>query len=151
MYMFVQVNTINIAGVQLYFWPKYHQSEISMKTTHIFFILWPGFHWFFDGFSGIHGYFDSINWKPWVVFMKPDKKKMKPLRRPAGPEKFQFFFVWFHEYHPRFSIFCSQKYPWIPLKSSKKSMKSRSQNKKNMRGLPWNPGLVIFWPRIQLL
>ena len=40
---------------------------------------------FFDGFSGIQGYFDRINWKPWVVFMKPDKKKLKPLRRHAGP------------------------------------------------------------------
>ena len=28
MNMFVQLNTINIKRVQLYFWPKYHQSEI---------------------------------------------------------------------------------------------------------------------------
>ena len=29
-------------------------------------------------------------------------------------------------------------------------MKSSSQNKKNMRGLYWNPAFVIFWTKIQL-
>ena len=125
MNMFVQLNSINIQRVQLYSWPKYHQSGISMKTTHIFFILWPGFHRFFDGFSGIHGYFGRINWKPWVVFMKPDKKKLKPLRRHAGPSGLRsgpraqrgawevsiYFFVRFHETTQGFNFSC-QKYPW---------------------------------------
>ena len=36
MTMFVQSNTINMERVKLYFWPKYHQSGISMKTTIFF-------------------------------------------------------------------------------------------------------------------
>ena len=35
---------------------------------------------FFDRFRGIHGYFGSKNWKPWVVFMKPDKKQIQTSR-----------------------------------------------------------------------
>ena len=46
--------------------------------------------------------------------------------------------------------FFMRKYPWIPLNSSKISMNTRSQNKKNMRGFHWNPALVIFLPKMQL-
>ena len=57
MNMFVQLNTSNIQRVQLYSWPKYHQSGISMKTTHIFFLFCDLDFIVFNSFSGIHGYF----------------------------------------------------------------------------------------------
>ena len=104
-------------------------SKISPKrdfnVNHAYFFLWPGFHWFFDGFSGIHGYFGRKNWKPWVVFMKPDKKNWNLSGTPLGPrasapalgpsgdarEVSIYFFVGFHETTQGFNFSC-QKYPW---------------------------------------
>ena len=45
--------------------------------------------------------------------------------------------------------FSCQKYSWL-LSKSQKSMKSRWQNKNNMRGLHRNLALVIFWTGVQL-
>ena len=85
MNMFVQLNTINIKRVQLYSWPKYHQSGISMKTTHIFFILWPGFHWYFWWFQWYSRIFWQEKLKTLGGIHETWQKKLKPLRHPAGP------------------------------------------------------------------
>ena len=116
-------------------------------------------------------FFGSKNWNLGWFHETRQKNKLKLLGHPAGPEgrreersderrsegpagcprSFNFFLSGFMNTNQGFQFFAPKKYPWIPLKSSKKSMKSRSQNKKNMRGLPWNLALVIFWSRIQLL
>ena len=77
-----------------------------------------------------------------------------------------YFIFSFHEYHqhpPGFNFFFSSfmnttngfQVLWPKIfvntaKNFKKIMKSRSQNKKNMRGFYWNLSLVIFRTRIQL-
>ena len=112
-----------------------------MKTTHIFFISWPGFHWFFDDFSGIHGYFGRKNWKPWVVFMKPDKKQYKlsgatlssrasaPALGPsAAPESFQFIFLSGFMKPPKVSIFPAKNIRET-TETIKKMNETRSQKK----------------------
>ena len=145
MNMFVQLNTMNIQRAQLYSWPKYHQSGISMKTTHIFFILWAGFHWFFDDFSGIHGYFGRKNWKPWVVFMKPDKKinwklsgatlgpraSAPALGPSAAPESFQFIFLSGFMKSPKVSIFLPKN-----IRETNETIKkiNETRSEKKMRG-----------------
>jgi len=44
-------------------WHKNHQSGISRETAHIFFILWPGFHWLVRKFLMV---FTTIwTWKTW--------------------------------------------------------------------------------------
>ena len=59
---------------------------------------------------------------------------------------FNFLIFEFREYHLRFSSFSCPNSREYHQKFTNKSMKSRSQNKKNMRGFSWNTVLVIFMP-----
>ena len=118
----------------------------------------------FGHFWWFHEYFLARKFETIGGFMKLGKKinwnfsggRLGPragaeARGPSRPpEKFQFFFCRVSWIPPMVFKFCCQKYSWIPPKVTKSSMKSRSQNKKNMRGFYWNPALVIFWSKIQL-
>ena len=83
---------------------------------------------FFDCFRGIHGYFweqkiENLGWYSW----NQTKKNLNFLGTPLGPRtsvrrfaplsgpraqrgarEVSIFFVGFHEYHPRFSIFAAK-------------------------------------------
>ena len=139
--------TFNILWLQLHFWQKYHQSGISMETTHIFFILWPGIHWYFWWFQWYSRIFsqdkiENLGWYSWTL----TKKKLNPLRHPAGPEGLRsglrsgpraqrgapevsiYFFVRFHETTQGFN-FILRKISVKPLKPSKISMKPGHKKK----------------------
>ena len=60
---------------------------------------------------------------------------------------FNFLIFVSHEYHQRFSSFSCQNFGEYHKKFPNNSMKSSSQNKKNMRGFYWNHALVIFWQK----
>ena len=66
-------------------------------------------------------------------------------QRPPG---FNFFFD-FHEYHKWFSSFLAKIFV-NTTKNIKKIDEYQVTKKQNMRGLCWNPVLVIFRTRIQL-
>ena len=86
-----------------------------------------------------------------------EKREAKAGAEARGPSQepntsgFNFLIFEFREYHLRFSSFSCQNSREYHLKIPNKSMKSRSKNKKNMRGLCWNTVLVIFLPKIQRL
>ena len=70
--------------------------------------------------------FRRIKFKPWVVFMKPNKKKnwnlwgtplgpraSAPALGPSGvPQRFQFIFLLGFMKPPKVSILSCEKYPW---------------------------------------
>ena len=66
------------------------------------------------------------------------------LRQEQNTWGFNFLIFVSHEYHPRFSSFSCQNIGEYHQKFPNNSMKSRSQNKKNMRGFYWNHALAIF-------
>ena len=81
------------------------------------------------------------------------KRERRPERRPEGPaghpRSFNFFLSTFMNTTNGFQVFLPKIFV-NTAKNVKKLMNTRSQNKKNMRGLCWNPALVIFRTQIQL-
>ena len=146
------------------FYGLFYVKKEVLNRNHAFFFFVTWFHWYFWWFQWFHGYFSEDKIETLGGFMKPGKKINwnlwgTPLGPRAGaealgpsgvPQRFQFFFCQVSWIPPKVFNFILRKYPWIPLKPSKISMNTRSQNKKNMRGFHWNPALVIFLPKMQL-
>ena len=111
---------------KLYFCPKYHQSRISIETAHIFFILWPGFHWLFGHFWWysrifLATKFENHRWYSWNSEKKNwnfsvgrlGPRASAPALGPSRPpEKFQFIFLPSFMKPPMVSNFVAKKYSW---------------------------------------
>ena len=72
-----------------------------------------------------------------------------PRAQPVSLEVSTFFLLSIMNTTHGIQVFCAKIFV-NTAKKFKKSMNTRSQNKKNMRGLCWNPALVIFRTRMQL-
>ena len=90
-------------------------------------------------------------WKTWKLWWYSRNSKIKMNTSGFDFWIFEFREYEFSEHHLRFSSLSCRNSREYHLKFPNKSMKSSSQNKKNIRGLCWNTVLVIFLPKIQRL
>ena len=107
----------------------------------IYFIF--SFHEYHQNLPNTSGFNFLIFRVSWIS----SKVREYHLRQEPNTWGFNFLIFVSHEYHPRFSSFSCQNIGECHKKFPKNSMKSGSQNKKNMRGFYWNHALVIFWQK----